>query len=865
MDFEQLIKHLNPQSKLLLEKSISLAANQSHHNLEIVHCLIVLFTDMDDTSLDRYFQALSLNKMDVLKELDLAKQYLNHDNSGFPKISKNIVRVLFESWMLASNQFNAIAVEPIHIIGSMLTNTALRSCIATVSTSLVNIDREFAEDILSSVLTKNEDSDVQVSQNNATAINRFTINLTEQARAGKFANIVGRDDEIRQMVDVLLRKKQNNPILTGEAGVGKTAVVEGLACRVIEGDVPQALKNIDILSLDTGLLTAGAGVKGELENRLQSLIKEINNSSQAIILFVDEAHVLLGNKQQGGSSEAANILKPALARGELRTIAATTWAEYKRYFESDAALTRRFQAIKVDEPDENTAIEMLRSIVDGFERHHDVVILDNAIQAAVKLSHRYIADRCLPDKAVSLLDTACARVNLSQQTAPMQIEKLTNQLSQLELRIDRLQSEQNAGFEQQQELIDLEIDKQSLYSRLDYLNDNYKKQTEIIQNILALRLKNQESPNDEQVLQLKTMRQSLSECQNRAAYVYECVDEQIIASVVSDWTGIPVGKMTSSASERALQLESQLSKRVVGQRAAIAKLSETMKRSTAKLNDETKPLGVFLLLGPSGVGKTETALALADEVYGSSKNMTVINMSEFKEEHKVSLLMGSPPGYVGYGEGGLLTEAIRRNPYSVVLLDEMEKAHPSIQDVFYQVFDKGVMRDSEGREVDFKNALIIMTSNACSDLISQLCEDEDLMPDLEGIVDSIAEPLREVFKPAFLGRVQQLPYLPLKAEALNNIIDIQLRKVNKRFIDNYGFSLNFDKTVSQHILENISCSDLGARKITAMINDVLLTNLADFMLTEYFEEEFFDSLNIYYENDFLFTKEERSLKKIEII
>ncbi len=610
------------------------------------------------------------------------------------------------------------------------------------------------------------------------ALDQFTTDLTAQARAGKIDPILGRDSEIRQIVDILTRRRQNNPILTGEAGVGKTAVVEGFALRLASGDVPPSLQGVTLRTLDLGLLQAGAGVKGEFENRLRGVIDEVKSSPKPIIVFIDEAHQLIGAGGQAGQGDAANLLKPALARGELRTIAATTWAEYKKYFEKDAALTRRFQVVKVEEPAEPMAVAMVRGLVSTLEKHHNVRILDEAVSEAVRLSARYIPSRQLPDKAVSLIDTACARVGMSQAAVPPPVEDRQRRIALIDTEVGILDREIASGEPHETRREELLEERARLAQELTDLEARWEKEKTLAAEITETRGKIEDAANTEDKGVLRTRltgtSASLRELQGEVPLIYPVVDRQAVAEVVAGWTGIPTGRMQSNEIRTVLHLKEAMEARIVGQSHALEAVAEAIRTSRAGLTDPRKPIGVFLMVGTSGTGKTETALTLADLLYGGEQNMTTINMTEFKEEHKVSLLMGSPPGYVGYGEGGVLTEAVRRRPYSVILLDEMEKAHPGVQDIFFQVFDKGNMKDGEGRDIDFKNAVIIMTSNAGTDLITRLCADPETAPDAAGLAEALMPELMKVFKPAFLGRVTLVPYFPLAPDIIKQIVELQL-------------------------------------------------------------------------------------------
>ena len=679
------------------------------------------------------------------------------------------------------------------------------------------------------------------------SLDQFTIDLTARARAGKIDPVLGRDAEIRQLIDILTRRRQNNPILTGEAGVGKTAVVEGFAQRIAQGDVPESLKAVVLRTLDLGLLQAGAGVKGEFENRLKSVIDEVKKSPVPIILFIDEAHTLIGAGGQAGQGDAANLLKPALARGELRTIAATTWAEYKKYFEKDAALTRRFQVVKVEEPAEEIAVRMIRGLVATLESHHGVPILDEAVVESVRLSHRYIPGRQLPDKAVSLIDTAAARVAVSQAATPAALEDCQRQLDAIATALRILEREVETGADHAEQIGELQRQAETLSARREALDTRWKAESKLVGEIRETRrrltpetppaapageLISPPTPEERDRLRerMKTLEAELATIQGEEPLLHPCVDGQAVAAVVSSWTGIPVGKMLTNEIRGILDLQQRLEERVVGQSHALDRIAQRIRTSRAGLTDPKRPIGVFMLAGTSGVGKTETALALADLLYGGEQNMTVINMSEFKEEHKVSLLMGAPPGYVGYGEGGVLTEAVRRRPYSVILLDEMEKAHPGVQDIFYQVFDKGAMKDGEGRDIDFKNTVIIMTSNAGTDMVMKLCADPETRPDADKLGEAIRPELLKVFKPAFLGRVTVIPYFPLADDVLRGICELKLAAIRRRVEANYKARFSYTPEVVATVVSRCHEVDSGARNIDHILTGSMLPELSSRLL-----------------------------------
>jgi len=683
-------------------------------------------------------------------------------------------------------------------------------------------------------------------------LDQFTVNLTENARKGKVDNVLGRDFEIRQIVDILMRRRQNNPILTGEAGVGKTAVVEGFALRVTQGDVPPPLRNVEVRTLDMALLQAGAGIKGEFENRLKSLVEEVKRSPIPIILFIDEAHTMIGAGGAAGQNDAANILKPALARGELRTIAATTWSEYKKYFEKDPALARRFQVVKVEEPSEEQCLVMMRGITGLLENHHKVRILDEGVSAAVKLSHRYIAGRQLPDKAVSVLDTACARLALGQSSTPAAIEDLKRQMDDLDVQERVLRREAATGVDHAERLQSVVDQKAAAAKSFAEINAKWEQVSKLVGEIREVRGKLESPPAAAQSAAASagaatqvvpaespdTLRQQLADLthqldtlQGETPLLQVCVDSHIVGQVISGWTGIPLGKMVRDEIGTVLELDQHLAKRVIGQDYPLKLIGQRIQTGRASLDDPGKPLGVFMLIGPSGVGKTETALALSDLLYGGEHNLIGINMSEFQEAHTVSTLKGSPPGYVGYGEGGVLTEAVRRRPYSVVLLDEVEKAHPDVLELFYQVFDKGRMEDGEGREIDFKNTIIILTTNACTDQMTKLTSDPETMPGPEALVRTLKPELNKIFKPAFLGRMVIIPFYPIRDEVLKKIIELKLSRIQRRMLDNHKIELKYDQAVVDEVAKRCTEVESGARNVDNILTNTLLPDISRQLLT----------------------------------
>jgi type VI secretion system protein VasG len=837
-----------------LEAAAGLTLSRSHYNVEVEHVLLKLVeTAGSDVAAILKKQGIDAGR--VGQELTRALDRLRTGNARAPSLSPDIVTWLREAWLIASLEANAARIRSGHLLAALLSDDALSRTVKESCPSLAALPADAVRRNLAELASGSDEATqaeaAAAAPGGAAAptgdaprgggpLDQFCTDLTAQARAGKIDPILGRDAEIRQMVDILTRRRQNNPILTGEPGVGKTAVVEGLALRIAAGDVPDALKKVQLMSLDLGLLQAGAGVKGEFENRLKGVIDTVKASPTPIVMFIDEAHTLIGAGGQAGQNDAANLLKPALARGELRCVAATTWAEYKKYFEKDAALTRRFQVVKVEEPSEPLACAMLRGLVGTLEKHHGVRILDEAITDAVKLSARFIPSRQLPDKGVSLLDTACARVAMSQAAVPAPVEDRIRRLELIATELGAIDRESATGTDHAARRAALEADREKAQAELDALNARWAEEKALVARMRDLRLRAETA-----ALQLvpadgtapaedpEATRRELAEAgaalkvlQGEEPLVHPVVDGQAVAEVVATWTGIPVGRMVSDEIKTVLNLKHKLMERVVGQDHALDAIAQAIRTSRAGLTDPRKPIGVFLMAGTSGVGKTETALAVADLLYGGEQNLTVINMSEFKEEHKVSLLMGSPPGYVGYGEGGVLTEAVRRRPYSVVLLDEMEKAHPGVQDVFYQVFDKGQMKDGEGRDIDFRNCVIIMTSNAGTDTIAKLCADPDTAPDPEPLRDALQPDLLKVFKPAFLGRCTTVIYYPLADEVMKKICVLKLRSIGRRVKETYGVPLGFDDSVPETIVSRCKEVESGARNIDNILSRTLLPELS---------------------------------------
>ncbi|BFM08570.1 type VI secretion system ATPase TssH [Halioxenophilus aromaticivorans] len=848
MQFETLVDKLDQEAKHILEQSVAEASSRSHYAVDVLH-FIHKMADDENHVLHPIINDCGCNTAILANQVQTSLAQVKTGNGGFPKIAPDIVRLLFDAWILATTEYQKTELSLGFILLALLDNQALSIQALQNLPELSRIDRDRLKEHLASMDHSNADT-ASSSSSGQSNLAQYTVNLTDFARNGKIDSIVGRDHEVRQIIDILSRKKQNNPILTGEAGVGKTAVVEGLALKIAQGEVPSVLANVEIHTLDLGLLQAGAGVKGEFENRLKGVIKEVQNSAKPIVLFIDEAHTLIGAGQQSGAGDAANLLKPALARGELRTIAATTWAEYKQYFENDAALTRRFQVVKVPEPSVEQAIAMLRHIAPSFERHHDVIILDAAIEAAVNLSHRYISGRQLPDKCVSLLDTACARVNLSLSSTPAAIEQRQAQLSNIEQATLRLTTEMQSGYQHGAAIDGLADQAQRLQTEIKDLETQWQEEKVAVEKLLSLQSQQQTQPhctNNNGMPPAQTiaeLRSKLTTLHQDQPLLHECVTEEIIASIVSDWTGIPVGKMNKDETDNVIALQSFMEQRVIGQNHGLSLIANAIKTSRAGLADPNRPVGVFMLVGPSGVGKTETALALAEQLYGSDKLINVINMSEFKEEHKVSMLLGAPPGYVGYGQGGVLTEAVRRNPYSVLLLDEMEKAHPGVHDIFYQIFDKGMVKDGEGRDIDFKNTVILMTSNTASEEIAQLCEDIETMPAPDALLTAINPTLRKTYKPAFLGRINLIPYYPLAEAQLEKIIHLKLSAIRKRVMANYQSEINFQNNFFNWIVSQCSQSETGARQIDLILNKTVLPQLSEKILSQFYDGSTFVLIDI---------------------
>ncbi len=852
--------------------------------VELVHWLHQILQGQD-SDIHRIIQHFDLDAGRVAKDFTDALDSLPRGASSISDLSQHLEDTVERAWVYASLMHKSPQIRTGHLILGMVKTRTLMGALSGISAEFRKVKAdELADDMYDicsgspedglapqdgvgggAVPGEASDAMAPAQMGAGEALDAYCTDLTEKARNGEIDAIVGRDEEIRQIVDVLMRRRQNNPILTGEAGVGKTAVVEGFALRIARGDVPPALQGAKLLELDVGLLQAGASMKGEFENRLKQVIEEVQSSEIPIIMFIDETHTLVGAGGAAGTGDAANLLKPALARGTLRTIGATTWAEYKKHIEKDPALTRRFQTVVVDEPDEQKAILMMRGITGMLEKHHKVQVLDEGIEAAVKLSARYIPARQLPDKSVSLIDTACARVAISQHAVPAEVDDSQRRIAALKTELEIIGRDETAGYDGEDRRVRVEADMAEEQMRLDGLTQRWKAEKVIVDEILDLRAKLRseggevdgeeaaEAPENAELsdedraallAELKGKQAELEELQGDSALILPIVDAQAIASVVGDWTGIPVGKMVKDEIDTVLNLASALSKRVIGQDHAMEMIAKRVQTARAGLDNPSKPIGVFMLAGPSGVGKTETALALAEALYGGEQNIITINMSEFQEAHTVSSLKGAPPGYVGYGEGGVLTEAVRRKPYSVVLLDEVEKAHSDVHEIFFQVFDKGIMEDGEGRSIDFKNTLILLTSNVGSELIMDMCEDPDLMPEPEGIAKAMREPLLKVFPAALLGRIVTIPYYPLSPDMIGQITRLQLNRIMKRVQESHGVPVSFDDSVVDTIVDRCQELESGGRMIDSILTNSMLPEISGEFLRRMMMGEDINAVNV---------------------
>jgi len=847
-----------------------------------------------DSDWHRIIKHYGLDVAVLAKDITAALDRLPRGATSISDLSENIADAVERGWVYGSLMYGDTAVRSGHVLLGMLKTPRLRNALLAISRQFERVKPDDLSDALPGIVAGSPEDGQTAGDGSSPgegsgaiapaalgkqeALKKFTTDLTEQARSGKMDPIVGRDDEIRQVVDILMRRRQNNPILVGEAGVGKTAVVEGFAQRIARGDVPPALKDVQLLVLDVGLLQAGASMKGEFEQRLRSVIEEVQASPKPIILFVDETHTLVGAGGAAGTGDAANLLKPALARGTLRTVGATTWAEYKKYIEKDPALTRRFQTVQVDEPDEKKAVLMMRGVASTMEKHHKVQILDEALEAAVKLSHRYIPARQLPDKSVSLIDTACARVAVSLHATPAEVDDSRKRIESLTTELEIIGREKAIGIE----VAERELEASTLLAaekdRLAVLEKRWTDERTLVDELLGLRAKLRdggqpvegtgstleaavdtpapmsEADRSATMAQLREVQTKLSALQGESPLILPTVDYQAVASVVGDWTGIPVGRMARNEVDTILKLPTLLAQRVIGQDHAMEMIAKRIQTARAGLDNPDKPIGVFMLAGTSGVGKTETAIALAEALYGGEQNLIVINMSEYQEAHTVSSLKGAPPGYVGYGEGGVLTEAVRRKPYSVVLLDEVEKAHPDVHELFFQVFDKGRMDDGEGRTIDFKNTLILLTTNAGTELIANLCKDPELMPDPEGMAKALREPLLKIFPPALLGRLVTIPYYPLSETMLMQIVKLQLNRIKKRVEARYKIPFEVDEAVVKLVVSRCTESESGGRMIDAILTNTMLPELSRQFLNRMIEGQPVTGVSIGADkSDFIYT------------
>ncbi|MFD1200014.1 type VI secretion system ATPase TssH [Brucella gallinifaecis] len=855
-----------------LEDATAFCKLRGNPYVELTHWLhqMMQSPEGDLQQIGRHF---ALDEAQVMRDVVEALDRLPRGASAISDLSEHVDSAVERAWLYSSLKFGAVRIRSGHLLLGILKTYSLRHLLETISPQFERINADLLIDQFAAITAKSSENNLDPAGKNGddvvskmpltgnSVLAQYAQDLTTKARNGEIDPVVGRNEEIRQIIDILMRRRQNNPLLTGEAGVGKTAVVEGLALRIIAGDVPPQLRDVRLCLLDIGMLQAGAGVKGEFEQRLQTLIDEVQSSPTPIILFIDEIHTLIGAGGTQGTGDAANLLKPALARGQLRTIGATTWSEYKKYIEKDSALTRRFQVVQVHEPNEDKALVMLRSVVSSLEQHHRVLLLDDAVDAAVRLSHRYIPARQLPDKAIALLDTACARVAVSQHAEPAQVEDCRHRIDALQIELDIAQREVKIGIGDPQRPQVLETELTTLRRELEQLNNRWQQELALIRQIIELRVQlhwqeASSTADDEQKradvgvmrAQLDEIQQKLTVLQGESPLIFAAVDTSIVATVVADWTGIPLGRMVKNEIEAVLRLSDMLGQRVIGQSHALDVIARRVRTSRARLDDPNRPVGVFLLVGPSGVGKTETALALAETLYGGDQNIIAINMSEFQEPHTVSTLKGAPPGYVGYGEGGVLTEAVRRRPYSVVLLDEIEKAHPDVHEIFFQVFDKGWMEDGEGRHIDFRNTIIIMTSNVGAELITSLSSDPELVPEPEVLSSVLREPLLSIFPKALLGRLLVVPYYPLTDGVLGNIVRLQLNRIQRRLAENHDITCTFDDAVIDQIVSRCTEMDSGGRMIDAILTNTLLPQISQTLLIGSMNDQSYHQMHIAFLN-----------------
>jgi type VI secretion system protein VasG len=868
---------LNSLCYRAIESSTVFCKLRGNPYVELVHWFHQIL-QLQDSDLVRVIRQYDIDPAALARDLTAALDRLPRGSTSVTDLSSQVEEAVERAWVYGTLMFGESQIRSGHLVVGMLKTSSLRNALVAMSKQFEKVKLEHLTENFSVLLKDSPETAMaatdgfQVSaapgeasgaiapaaMGKQEALKKFTVDLTEQARSGKMDPIVGRDDEIRQVVDILMRRRQNNPILVGEAGVGKTAVVEGFAQRIARGDVPPSLKEVQLLALDVGLLQAGASMKGEFEQRLRSVIDEVQGSARPVILFIDETHTLVGAGGAAGTGDAANLLKPALARGTLRTIGATTFAEYKKHIEKDPALTRRFQTVQVDEPSEERAILMMRGVASTMEKHHQVQILDEALEAAVKLSHRYIPARQLPDKSVSLIDTACARVAVSLHATPAEVDDSRKRIEALETELGIIARENAIGIDTAKRQAEATLLLDGEKARLAGLEERWNAERVLVDELLALRARLRDGARPvegtgsnleaaageaaptpaidadkraELMIQLKAVQEKLAALQGESPLVLPTVDYQAVAAVVGDWTGIPVGRMAKNEMETILKVASLLSQRVIGQDHAMEMIAKRIQTSRAGLDNPGKPIGVFLLAGTSGVGKTETALALAEALYGGEQNLITINMSEYQEAHTVSTLKGAPPGYIGYGEGGVLTEAVRRKPYSVVLLDEVEKAHPDVHEMFFQVFDKGFMEDGEGRFIDFKNTLIILTTNAGTDLIAALCRDPQRLPEPDAMARALRAPLLDVFPPALLGRLVTIPYYPLSDAMLGQIVRLQLDRIKRRVEARYASPFEYGDDVVALVVSRCTEGESGGRMIDAILTNTMLPDISRQFLT----------------------------------
>ncbi|NOX34520.1 MAG: type VI secretion system ATPase TssH [Deltaproteobacteria bacterium] len=847
VDTKSLLLHLNDFCTNTLQAGAGLCVSRTHYEVSVEHFLLKLLED-SRSDLSMIFQQFEIESGYVRKKIEAAIEDFKTGNSGKPVFSPRLLDLFQDGWMISSIELEETKIRSGGILLALLSRP-----LSYITGNYADILKKINRDTLVEqfwAITKGSSETLSTKEKIAAGaaaapskggesfISRFCNNFTQKAEEGGIDPVFGRDEEIRQMIDVLSRRRKNNPICVGEPGVGKTAVVEGLALRIVQDDVPDVLKNVTLLELDMGLLEAGAGMKGEFENRLKGVINEIKAFETPVILFIDEAHTLIGAGGSAGGGDAANLLKPALARGELRTVAATTWGEYKKYFEKDPALARRFQPIKLEEPSVEDTELILRGLKPGYEDAHKVIITEGAVKAAAEFSDRYIAGRFLPDKAIDLLDTGCARVKINLSTKPPSLEDKERSIQALERTKSAMERDRDNNMEIDEDEYESILNSIAEFSlKADEIREIWEKEQEAAKVVLNLRKELQEADKEDSdtikdlKAELNKADAFLADIQKGNALMQLEVNADVVAQVVSDWTGIPLGKMVKDEAQNIINLEKKLGERVKGQDHALSAIAEVIRAAKSGIKNPEQPMGVFLLAGPSGVGKTETGLAIADILFGSEKNSVIINMSEFQESHTVSRLIGSPPGYVGFGEGGMLTEAVRQKPYSVVLLDEVEKAHPDISNLFYQVFDKGVLTDGEGKEINFKNTVLILTSNLATDIIQEMTAGEDEIS-IDAVTSAIRPMLSEYFKPALLARMNVLPFLSLKSDAMSLIVKLKLDKVKKTLMDNNKIVLNYSDKVQEQITKRCTEVETGARNIDYILNANIFPKISRELLTK---------------------------------